>query len=182
MDAALTELVERLDAAVDERSPTRSRARSRPISRMCSAAAALALPERFKRRAPGLLRAATVVSGPGEPLYRGRDDVGPGPGNRRSRSRRLLVCRGRRRGRDERHAVRRAPRGRRFAVTPSARRSPPASAPRAGSFRRPTITCWPTRSPDAVSVTLHVYGGDLNGCRIFTPDADGRVPVRACGR
>jgi predicted metal-dependent enzyme (double-stranded beta helix superfamily) len=28
--------------------------------------------------------------------------------------------------------------------------------------------------PDGVSVTLHVYGGDLTGCRIFTPRADGR--------
>jgi predicted metal-dependent enzyme (double-stranded beta helix superfamily) len=28
--------------------------------------------------------------------------------------------------------------------------------------------------PDAVSVTLHIYGGTLDGCRIFTPVADGR--------
>lgn len=28
--------------------------------------------------------------------------------------------------------------------------------------------------PDRVSVTLHVYGGSLEGCRIFTPGADGR--------
>jgi predicted metal-dependent enzyme (double-stranded beta helix superfamily) len=28
--------------------------------------------------------------------------------------------------------------------------------------------------PDAPSVTLHVYGGNLDGCRIFTPGADGR--------
>ena len=28
--------------------------------------------------------------------------------------------------------------------------------------------------PDAASVTLHVYGGSLDGCRVFTPDADGR--------
>ena len=27
---------------------------------------------------------------------------------------------------------------------------------------------------DAASITLHVYGGDLNGCRVFTPGADGR--------
>ncbi len=28
--------------------------------------------------------------------------------------------------------------------------------------------------PDAVSVTLHVYGGNLDGCRIFVPREDGR--------
>lgn len=28
--------------------------------------------------------------------------------------------------------------------------------------------------PDAPSVTLHVYGGNLDGCRIFTPRQDGR--------
>jgi 3-mercaptopropionate dioxygenase len=28
--------------------------------------------------------------------------------------------------------------------------------------------------PDRSSVTLHVYGGNLDGCRIFTPGADGR--------
>ena len=28
--------------------------------------------------------------------------------------------------------------------------------------------------PDAASVTLHVYGGNLEGCRIFTPREDGR--------
>jgi predicted metal-dependent enzyme (double-stranded beta helix superfamily) len=27
---------------------------------------------------------------------------------------------------------------------------------------------------DKTSITLHVYGGNLDGCRIFTPDADGR--------
>jgi 3-mercaptopropionate dioxygenase len=29
-------------------------------------------------------------------------------------------------------------------------------------------------SPDSVSITLHVYGGDLSGCRIFVPQDDGR--------
>src|SRR5262245_13694906 len=35
--------------------------------------------------------------------------------------------------------------------------------------------------PDAASITLHVYGGSLDGCRIFLPDADGlyRQSVRA---
>lgn len=28
--------------------------------------------------------------------------------------------------------------------------------------------------PDAASVTLHVYGGNLEGCRVFMPRADGR--------
>jgi predicted metal-dependent enzyme (double-stranded beta helix superfamily) len=28
--------------------------------------------------------------------------------------------------------------------------------------------------PDTASVTLHVYGGDLTGCRVFTPGSDGR--------
>jgi predicted metal-dependent enzyme (double-stranded beta helix superfamily) len=28
--------------------------------------------------------------------------------------------------------------------------------------------------PDAPSVTLHVYGGDLNRCSVFTPTPDGR--------
>jgi predicted metal-dependent enzyme (double-stranded beta helix superfamily) len=28
--------------------------------------------------------------------------------------------------------------------------------------------------PDATSVTLHVYGGNLDGCRIFVPREDGR--------
>ena len=28
--------------------------------------------------------------------------------------------------------------------------------------------------PDAISITLHVYGGDLESCRIFMPGADGR--------
>ena len=28
--------------------------------------------------------------------------------------------------------------------------------------------------PDAASVTLHIYGGNLDGCRIFTPGPDGR--------
>ena len=27
--------------------------------------------------------------------------------------------------------------------------------------------------PDQASVTLHIYGGNLDGCRIFTPGADG---------
>jgi hypothetical protein len=27
---------------------------------------------------------------------------------------------------------------------------------------------------DATSITLHVYGGNLTGCRIFTPGSDGR--------
>lgn len=28
--------------------------------------------------------------------------------------------------------------------------------------------------PDATSITLHVYGGNLDGCRVFLPAADGR--------
>ena len=28
--------------------------------------------------------------------------------------------------------------------------------------------------PIGTSITLHVYGGSLDGCRIFTPRADGR--------
>ena len=28
--------------------------------------------------------------------------------------------------------------------------------------------------PDATSITLHVYGGNLDGCRVFTPMPDGR--------
>jgi predicted metal-dependent enzyme (double-stranded beta helix superfamily) len=28
--------------------------------------------------------------------------------------------------------------------------------------------------PDATSITLHVYGGNLSGCRVFTPDTTGR--------
>lgn len=27
---------------------------------------------------------------------------------------------------------------------------------------------------DATSVTLHIYGGSLDGCRVYLPDADGR--------
>jgi predicted metal-dependent enzyme (double-stranded beta helix superfamily) len=32
--------------------------------------------------------------------------------------------------------------------------------------------------PDRSSVTLHVYGGDLTGCRVFLPAADGRYQQR----
>ena len=28
--------------------------------------------------------------------------------------------------------------------------------------------------PDATSITLHIYGGNLDGCRIFVPRGDGR--------
>jgi 3-mercaptopropionate dioxygenase len=28
--------------------------------------------------------------------------------------------------------------------------------------------------PEGTSITLHVYGGNLDGCRVFLPDADGR--------
>ena len=32
---------------------------------------------------------------------------------------------------------------------------------------------------DAASVTLHVYGGSLDGCRVFVPGADGRYREEA---
>ena len=172
----LSDLIARLDRSVEAGSSEAITAAVKADLEYLLGGRLLSLPAAFIVAAARHLRAAPAASRSARPLYRDRHDVGTGAGHRRSRSRRPVVRGRRRRWRDRGDAVSRAA-GRRtaiFRVTPIG--SLLAGTGSAGCLIPPTDHhVLANARPRQRSVTLHVYGGDLDDCKVFLPATpDGR--------
>ena len=183
MDAGLSELVERLDAAMAEETPEAITQRVKADLEDLLGRGALTLPPRFSvPRADGYARrllyrdpanrypavVMTWAPGQGTPVH---DHGG------------LWCVEGVVEGRMRvtQFAVRRD--GEAYRVEPLGEPLT-AGIGSAGRLIPPTdYHVLANAQPDATSITLHVYGGQLEGCRIYTPAADGRYveSVRALG-
>jgi predicted metal-dependent enzyme (double-stranded beta helix superfamily) len=174
MDAGLTELIERLAAAVEEPTPDAITRRVKADLEDILGRGALVLPRRFT--APRLDCYARRL------LYQDPDNRftavvmtwGPGQGTQVHDHGGLWCVEG---VVDGQMAVTQydvQPEGEAFRVRPVGEPLT-AGVGTAGRLIPPTdYHVLANARPDAASITLHVYGGSLDGCRVFTPAADGR--------
>jgi predicted metal-dependent enzyme (double-stranded beta helix superfamily) len=174
MDAALTELIERLNASVDEPTPEAITRRVKADLESILGRGALTLPVRLKTPRPDCYARRLLYQDPANRYSAVVMTWGPGQGTPVHDHGGLWCVEGVVEGemRVTQYDVR--PDGDVFEVTPH---GAPLSAGvgAAGRLIPPTdYHVLANARPDGVSVTLHIYGGDLTGCRIFTPRADGR--------
>ncbi len=174
MDAGLTELVERLDTAVEEATTDAITRRVKTVLEDILGRGALALPARLKMPRSDCYARRLLYQDPADRYTAVVMTWGPGQGTPVHDHGGLWCVEGVVEGEMQvtQYDVRAD--GAVFSVTPTG--APlTAGVGTAGRLIPPTdYHVLANRQPDAVSVTLHVYGGDLSGCRIFTPDADGR--------
>jgi predicted metal-dependent enzyme (double-stranded beta helix superfamily) len=174
MDAALTELVERLTAAVEEGTPERITARVKADLEDLLGRGALDLPARFKVPRPDSYARRLLYEDPSKRFAAVVMTWGPGQRTPVHDHGGLWCVEGVVEGAMQvtQYDVQR--RGDVFDVI--ALGAPlSAGVGDAGRLIPPTdFHVLANARPDGVSVTLHVYGGDLTGCRIFTPGPDGR--------
>ena len=174
MDAALTELIGRLDAAVAEPTSETITSRVKADLEQILGGGRLHLPARFRApRSEGYARRLLYQ----DPANRYTAVVmtwGPGQGTPVHDHGGLWCVEGVIEGAMQvtQYDVRAD--GDAFAVVPTG--APlAAGVGSAGRLIPPTdYHVLGNAQPDAISLTLHVYGGDLNGCRIFSPRSDGR--------
>jgi predicted metal-dependent enzyme (double-stranded beta helix superfamily) len=173
MDAALTELIERLDAAVDEATPDAITRRVKRDLEDILGRGALRLPAQFTTPRPDCYARRLLYQDPDNRYTAVVMTWGPGQGTPVHDHGGLWCVEGVVEGAMQvtQYDVRAD--GDAFAVTavgdPIA-----AGVGSAGRLIPPTDYHVLANAQQAPSVTLHVYGGDLTGCRIFTPGADGR--------
>jgi predicted metal-dependent enzyme (double-stranded beta helix superfamily) len=173
MDAALTELIERLNAAVDEATPDAITRRVKHDLEDILGRGALRLPAQFTTPRPDCYARRLLYQDPDNRYTAVVMTWGPGQGTPVHDHGGLWCVEGVVEGAMQvtQYDVRAD--GDAFAVTavgdPIA-----AGVGSAGRLIPPTDYHVLANAQQAPSVTLHVYGGDLTGCRIFTPGADGR--------
>jgi predicted metal-dependent enzyme (double-stranded beta helix superfamily) len=174
MDAGLTELVERLDAAVGAPTTDAITRQVKAVLEDLLGRGALTLPDRFKTPRPDCYARRLLYEDPAERYTAVVMTWGPGQGTPVHDHGGLWCVEGVVEGEMQvtQYDVRAD--GEVFTVTPTG--SPlSAGVGTAGRLIPPTdYHVLANGQADAVSVTLHVYGGDLSGCRIFTPRTDGR--------
>ena len=174
MDAALTELIERLNAAVDEATADAITRRVKRDLEDILGRGSLHLPARFTTPRPDCYARRLLYQDPENRYTAVVMTWGPGQGTPVHDHGGLWCVEGVVEGQMQvtQYDVRADGNG--FAVTPIG--APiAAGVGSAGRLIPPTdYHVLANARPDASSVTLHVYGGDLTGCRIFTPAADGR--------
>jgi predicted metal-dependent enzyme (double-stranded beta helix superfamily) len=174
MDAALTELIERLNAAVDEATPDAITRRVKRDLEDILGRGVLNLPPRLKTPRPDCYARRLLYQDPENRYTAVVMTWGPGQGTPVHDHGGLWCVEGVVEGQMQvtQYDVRADGSG--FAVIPLG--APiAAGVGSAGRLIPPTdYHVLANAQPNASSVTLHVYGGDLTGCRIFTPDADGR--------
>ena len=174
MDVALTELVDRLNAAVDESTPEAITRRVKRDLEDLLGRGSLQLPARFKTPRPDCYARRLLYHDPRDRFSAVVMTWGPGQGTPVHDHGGLWCVEGVVEGQMEvtQYDVRAD--GDRFVVNPVG--APiAAGVGTAGRLIPPTdYHVLANAQPDATSITLHVYGGNLTGCRIFTPDEHGR--------
>lgn len=173
MDAALTELIERLSAAVEEPTPEAITRRVKRELEDLLGHRALQLPARFTTPRADCYARRLLYQDPDGRFTAVVMTWGPGQGTPVHDHGGLWCVEGVVEGQMQvtQFDVRRE--GDRFQVSPVG--APiAAGVGTAGRLIPPTdYHVLANAQPDATSVTLHVYGGNLTGCRIFTPDDSG---------
>lgn len=174
MDAALTELIERLNAAVECGTPDAITRRVKGDLEELLGRGALDLPARFKTPRPDCYARRLLYRDPADRFIAVVMTWGPGQGTPVHDHGGLWCVEGVVEGQMQvtQYDVRAD--GEVFAVTPVG--APiAAGVGSAGRLIPPTdYHVLANAQTDAPSITLHVYGGNLTGCRIFTPGVDGR--------
>lgn len=174
MDAGLTDLIERLDRAVDEPTPERITRRIKSELEDVLGRGVLRLDPRFKATRPECYARRLLHQDPKARYSAVVMTWGPGQGTAVHDHGGLWCVEGVVEGemRVTQYDVTREGDGFRVAAVGA-----PVSAGvgSAGRLIPPTdYHVLANASPDATSVTLHVYGGNLDDCRIYTPRGDGR--------
>ena len=174
MDAALTELIDRLNAAVEEPTPDAITRSVKADLEQLLGHGSLTLPALFKAPRPDCYARRLLYQDPQNRYTAVVMTWGPGQGTPVHDHGGLWCVEGVVEGQMQvtQYDVRRQ--GDSFAVTPLG--APiAAGVGSAGRLIPPTdFHVLANASTDVPSITLHVYGGDLTGCRIFTPDENGR--------
>jgi predicted metal-dependent enzyme (double-stranded beta helix superfamily) len=174
MDAALTELIDRLNAAVQERTPEAITRRVKTDLEDLLGRGALHLPARFTTPRTDCYARRLLYQDPADRFTAVVMTWGPGQGTPVHDHGGLWCVEGVVEGQMQVTQYDVRPDDGAFSVTavgaPIA-----AGVGSAGRLIPPTdYHVLANAQPDATSVTLHVYGGNLTGCRIFTPDGTGR--------
>jgi predicted metal-dependent enzyme (double-stranded beta helix superfamily) len=174
MPAALTELIERLNAAVEEPTPDAITRRVKADLEDLLGRGSLELPARFKSPRSDCYARRLLYQDPENRYTAVVMTWGPGQGTPVHDHGGLWCVEGVVEGQMQVTQYDVRPAGDAFAVTPVGEPIA-AGVGSAGRLIPPTdYHVLANARTDAPSITLHVYGGDLTGCRVFTPGADGR--------
>lgn len=174
MDAALTELVNRLNTAVGEPTSEAITRRIKTDLEDLLGRGALSLPDHFRQARPDCYARRLLYQDPDNRYSAVVMTWGPGQGTPVHDHGGLWCVEGVVEGEMEVTQYDVQPDGNAFRV---AAVGPPlrAGVGSAGRLIPPTdYHVLANARPDGTSVTLHIYGGSLDDCRIFTPGADGR--------
>ena len=174
MDAELTELIERLDAAVEQGTPEAITRRVKADLEDVLGRGALHLDARFKQPRPDCYARRLLYQDPANRYTAVVMTWGPGQGTPVHDHGGLWCVEGVVEGQMQVTQYDVRAEGDAFSVravgAPLA-----AGVGSAGRLIPPTdYHVLANGQPEGTSVTLHVYGGNLDGCRVFTPAADGR--------
>jgi 3-mercaptopropionate dioxygenase len=173
MDAGLTDLIERLNRAVEEQTPDAITRRVKADLEEVLGHGRLALPERFRVPRPDCYARRLLYQDPRDRFTAVVMTWGPGQGTPVHDHGGLWCVEGVVEGAMQVTQYEVTPNGDAFDVRPTGRPLT-AGVGDAGRLIPPTDFHVLANAQPDVSVTLHVYGGDLTGCRIFTPRDDGR--------
>src|SRR5688500_4454950 len=174
MDAGLTELIDRLDAAVMEPTPDAVTRRVKADLEDLLGRGALSLADRFKSPRPACSARRRLYQDPANRYTAVVMTWGPGQGTPVHDHGGLWCVEGVVAGQMQVTQYDVRPDGGMFRVAPVG--APlTAGVGSAGRLIPPTdYHVLANGQREGTSVTLHVYGGNLDGCRIFTPGNDGR--------
>jgi 3-mercaptopropionate dioxygenase len=174
MDGRLTELIDRLNAAVEERTPEAITRRVKRDLEELLGAGALDLPAKFKSPRPDCYARRLLYQDPADRYTAVVMTWGPGQGTPVHDHGGLWCVEGVVEGQMQVTQYDVHPDGDSFSV--SALGEPiAAGVGSAGRLIPPTdYHVLANAQSGGTSVTLHIYGGNLTGCRIFTPDSSGR--------
>ncbi|HUE89043.1 MAG TPA: cysteine dioxygenase family protein [Vicinamibacterales bacterium] len=174
MDAGLTELIDRLSAAVEEPTPEAITRRVKADLEDLLGRGSLDLPARFTTPRSDCYARRLLHQDPRNRFTAVVMTWGPGQGTPVHDHGGLWCVEGVVEGQMEVTQYDVQPEGDAFRVRPVGP-ALTAGVGTAGRLIPPTdYHVLANANPDATSITLHVYGGSLDGCRIFTPRADGR--------
>lgn len=170
----LTALVERLDAAVAAGSPEAITARVKADLEDLLGRNALQLPQEYRVPRPDCYARRLLYQDPQDRYTAVVMTWGPGQGTPVHDHGGLWCVEGVVEGQMTVTQYDVRPEGEAFAVAPIGQPMT-AGVGSAGRLIPPTdFHVLANAERDRASVTLHIYGGSLDGCRIFLPDADGR--------
>jgi predicted metal-dependent enzyme (double-stranded beta helix superfamily) len=174
MDAGLTELIDRLNAAVIEPTPEAITRRVKSDLEDLLGRGALQLSSRYKMPRPDCYARRLLYQDPENRYTAVVMTWGPGQGTPVHDHGGLWCVEGVVEGQMQVTQYDVTPEGGAFRV--QATGAPlTAGVGTAGRLIPPTdYHVLANAQPDATSITLHIYGGNLSGCRVFVPDTSGR--------